>query len=306
MIPGGDGAPTVSVVLPVRNGERFIRQAVESVLSQTFSDFELIVVENGSVDGTSDILNELAAADHRVRVVESGEIGLVAALNLGLRHAAGEFLARMDADDVSLPMRFARQVDALRADPTLVAVGTRYRYVDEDGRVISARKVPLGSAALGAAFHFGNPLAHPSVMLAPRRLDQPLVYSSEYPDAEDFELWLRLWQSGTIRNIADELLEHRVHADSVTANPERGRRSSINALGRAVHWPPGVAKWVHERTFNPGQGDVGLVAFALGVLVLNVCSLVRPLSTRRAVAARSATAVGSFLRARLGRGRSRP
>ena len=129
-------APAVSVVMPVYNAARHLREAVQSVLRQTFRDFELVAVDDGSTDESPAVLREYAARDPRVRVVSRPNTGIVGALNDGLDAARGPLVARMDADDVCLPRRFERQAAFLRDNPACLVVGTRVRYTEPNGRPI--------------------------------------------------------------------------------------------------------------------------------------------------------------------------
>src|SRR5882724_9035284 len=128
--------PVISVVMPVYNAERYLRDAVASILQQTFRDFEFIAVDDGSKDRSKAILDEIASADSRLRVVSQANTGIVGALNHGLAVAKGEFVARMDADDFSQPERFAQQVAFLRDHPDCVCLGTAFNYMDARSALI--------------------------------------------------------------------------------------------------------------------------------------------------------------------------
>jgi glycosyltransferase involved in cell wall biosynthesis len=157
--------PRVSVVLPVRNEERHVTAAVESILQQSFDDFELIIVDDGSTDRTSEIVEALAADDRRVRIIRLPGRGLVEALNAGVAAATGVYVARMDADDVALRDRLARQVDELDRRPELGVLGTRVRYIDGEGNAIGEWNVPVGPQLVRWTLAFETPIAHPTVMM---------------------------------------------------------------------------------------------------------------------------------------------
>jgi glycosyltransferase involved in cell wall biosynthesis len=203
------------VVLPVRNEERFIEAAIGSILGQTFGDFELIVIDDGSSDGTSGIVSRLAATDGRIRVVRLEGNGVVEALNAGVASAKGTYVARMDADDLSLPERFSRQVAELDRRPSLGVLGTRVTYVDVDGMPVGAWDVPVGAPLVRWSLAFGTPIAHPSVMMRRSVLPDP-PYRADYPYAEDFDLWVRLSRRTFLDNLPQPLLRRRVHGDSVS------------------------------------------------------------------------------------------
>src|ERR1700761_204383 len=129
-------APLVSVLMPVFNAQRYVAAAVNSILDQTLGDFELIIVDDGSTDQSTAILRRLAGRDGRIRLISRPNTGYVVALNEALDAARGEFLARMDADDVSLPQRFEKQVQFLQENPDFVLVGTHVTTMDADGAMI--------------------------------------------------------------------------------------------------------------------------------------------------------------------------
>lgn len=278
----------VSVVMPVRNGAAHLDEAIASILGQSIASLELIVVDNGSTDETPSILAGWAARDRRVVPIMVGDIGLVAALNIGMERARAPFVARMDADDVAEPSRFERQLAHLEAHRDVAVVGTGYRYIDADGTPTGRRRTEGGPHRLRAAVWFGNPIAHPTVMFAIDRLDAPPRYAAGHPDAEDLELWLRLMRRHDLDNVTEPLLRYRRHATSVTTGaPEPGRRSAIELLAREAPWPPSLSRWIARRTYDANHADVGVMSFLAGALILNVVNICRPAAPRRALARRS-------------------
>src|SRR5687768_11090116 len=134
--------PTISVVMSVYNAGRFLRPAVDSILAQTFSDFEFIIIDDGSTDRSPDVLREYAARDGRIRLTVRPNRGLTRTLNEAIKQARGEFVARMDCDDVALPDRFEKQLAYLRADPTIVCVGGYFELIDGKGRLLTRLRPP--------------------------------------------------------------------------------------------------------------------------------------------------------------------
>jgi glycosyltransferase involved in cell wall biosynthesis len=132
----------VSVVMSVFNGERFLREAVDSILGQTYRDLELIVIDDGSADGSGEILAQRRQADARLRVFPQANMGLTRSLNRGVELSTGEYVARMDADDLSEPRRFERQVAFMDAHPDVGLLGTAYREIDGEGRVLGTKVFP--------------------------------------------------------------------------------------------------------------------------------------------------------------------
>src|SRR5271166_2377068 len=155
--------PKVSVVMSVLNGEAFLRAAVDSILGQSFDDLELIVIDNASTDGTAHVLDSYA--DHRlVRMRNDEVLTLTESLNLGLKTARGGYVARLDADDVAVSERLARQVALLESRPDVVAVASHVRYIDQNGKVIGAYNPPTDPIELYNTFAYENPFQHSSVM----------------------------------------------------------------------------------------------------------------------------------------------
>lgn len=240
--PATGPAPLISVLLPVHNGGAFLAEALDSVLSQTLGDLEVIAVENGSTDGSLSVLRDRATHDDRLRVIDAGPVGLVAALNLAIGTARGRYLARMDADDIADPRRFDHQVHYLRTHRDIAVIGTAHDYIDSSGVTVGSRRFATGPDLVAASFYFGNPIAHPTVMIDRRRTGE-LTYPSEWPDAEDLALWLAISRSGAkVDNLGELLMHYRVHQDSVTAQPDAAVGSSdIDAVVAASRWPPGHA-----------------------------------------------------------------
>ena len=207
---GGSPAPLISVLLPVRDGAAYLREALDSVLAQTLREFELVVVDDGSEDETPAIL--ASVDDSRVRVLRQERLGLVAALNRALDEARAPLLARMDADDVSLPERLERQVGYLEARErvALVVVGVE----TFGGR--STIVLPDDDAALRRRLLLRNPFAHGAVAVRAEAVARAGGYRADYGANEDYDLWRRIardWQLGAIPGV---LYRYREHAGAVT------------------------------------------------------------------------------------------
>jgi hypothetical protein len=209
----GAAAPTVSVILPVYNGEPYLAEAVESILGQTFGDFELIAIcDPSSIDNSRSLLDDVARRDSRVCVLEGPVRSLVAALNLGLSRARGDFMARMDADDVCQSNRFARQVEHLRTNPDIAVVGSAITLIDAAGKVVREIDYPLTPAEVDRfLIETGCVLAHPSVMMRRDAILSVGGYRDLFQHAEDYDLWLRLAERHSLANLPDRLLRYRHH-----------------------------------------------------------------------------------------------
>jgi glycosyltransferase involved in cell wall biosynthesis len=210
--------PAVSVVLPVYNGEPFLVEALDSILGQTFGDFELIAVcDPSSSDNSRSLLDDAARRDSRVHVLQGPIRNLAAALNLGLSRARGEFIARMDADDVSLSNRFARQVEYLREHPDIAVVGATITMIDAGGSVIREIDYPLTPVEVDRfLIEIGCALAHPATMGRRAALLSVGGYRELFQHAEDYDLWLRMAECYSLANLPDRLLRYRHHDDKVS------------------------------------------------------------------------------------------
>lgn len=215
-------APAVSVVMPVYNASAYLAEAVKSVLAQTFDDFELIAVNDGSTDRSGPILDEFSRADRRVRVIHKPNGGIVSALNEALAAAEAPLIARMDGDDVCTPQRFHRQVDYLKQNPDCVALGGRVIGIDPYGCILFRSEHKLSHAEIDAELlkGVGWAIVHPAAMFRRDALQRIGGYRPEFQWVEDLDLFLRLAEIGRLANLPDELLMYRQHTQSV--NRTRG------------------------------------------------------------------------------------
>ena len=211
--------PAISVIMSVYNGEAHLAEAVESVLSQTFRDFELVILDDGSTDRSLEIVRGYAAKDSRVRLITRENRGLIASLNQLIGEARAPLLARMDADDRCHPERLARQHAFLAAHPACGVVGSWAHRMGGDGTVWPGYvyKFPVTPAEVRAAIGYESILAHPTVMYRRDVVRQAGGYHSAFKHAEDFDLWLRMADITEISNIPEPLLTYRTHADQITS-----------------------------------------------------------------------------------------
>jgi glycosyltransferase involved in cell wall biosynthesis len=255
-------APQISVVMPVYNGEAFLGPAVESILAQTCRDFEFLIIDDGSTDGTPAILREFEARDPRVRVLCQEHGGLVAALNAGVAAARAPLIARMDADDVSTPERFALQLAYLQAHPECVVLGTAMEVVDPDGAPIYTQPSESSHETLVRNLLMLNPeakggMAHPTVMMRREAVLAVGGYRTDY-DVEDIDLWLRLAERGRLANLPEICLQYRLHPQSYchqrSAVLRRGYARLVrNFAPRLGFTPPPDAIFADEPL--PGAAD---------------------------------------------------
>ena len=224
--------PLVSVLMPIYNGAADLRKALDSVLSQTFGDFEVIAINDGSKDDSAALLN--AVDDPRVRVIHQDNMGLAATLNRGLSMARGALIARQDQDDLSHPERFARQVSFLQSNPECVLLGTAAEIWIGDERTDRAHDHPTEHALLVFDLLFNNPFVHSSVMM---RRDAVLALGGYTTDKdrqppEDYELWSRLARHGRVANLPERLVVYREVPQSMSRvgpNPFLDRLVTLSA-----------------------------------------------------------------------------
>jgi glycosyltransferase involved in cell wall biosynthesis len=202
--------PLVTVLLSVHNDAQFLPTAIESVLGQTYGDFEFLIIDDGSTDGIGDYLRSLR--DARVRLLRNlGNMGLTRSLNRGLNAAFGTFVARMDSDDIAMADRLARQVEFLEANPHVGIVGSSRHLIDETGAFVAHAAAVEDDLRIRWKCLLGNPFAHPTVMLRLDVLDaHGLRYDESFRTAQDYELWTRLLSVTRGANLREPLLRYRL------------------------------------------------------------------------------------------------
>ena len=211
----------ISVVMPAFNSSNFIAKAIESILSQTFQDFELILVDDGSTDNTLEIMTHYRQQDNRIQIIQSKHMGCSCARNLGINQSKFPWIAVMDADDIALPKRFAKQIEAANANPKVVAWGTYVHHVKLKDEVLSLHKHGL----LTEEEFYDNRkrgdvpfVIHPTSLIKKEILLRVGGYDQKFSDADDFELFDRLSDHGSILVIPEPLLLYRLHSQSVSMN----------------------------------------------------------------------------------------
>ena len=209
--------PLISVLMPVYNAQPYLAAAVESILKQSLGDFEFLILDDGSTDRSLKILRGYAAQDPRIRLTSRTNGGCVSALNLLLAQAQGELIARMDADDIALPERFAQQVAFLQQHPEVVCVGGAQDWIDEAGRILLHHPEAEQDAEIQRLALIGQtPINHPSAMIRHSALLQVGGYDEALCPAEDLDLWLRLGEIGQLANLSATVLHYRQHSRSVS------------------------------------------------------------------------------------------
>ncbi|MES2812676.1 MAG: glycosyltransferase [Bacteroidota bacterium] len=209
--------------MPVYNCESYIHESVQSILNQTFLNFELIIIDDCSTDNTIAIIKKFS--DNRIRLYEKeNNSGLIDSLNFGISIAKGEFIARMDGDDICLPERFAKQVDFLKKNSDILLVGTalkRFGVIEDEVRY------PVNHKDIAVRLCFNSPFGHPTIM-GRKWIFEKYNYNKDFEDAEDYELWTRLVFEGKLANIDEILLFYRTHKNQVSNTKSNNQK--LNAI----------------------------------------------------------------------------
>lgn len=252
-IISSDAVPKVSVLIPVYNAEKYLSAALDSVLVQTLVNFELLALDDGSVDASLDILKDYEAKDNRIRIWTREHRGLGQTRNELVSHARGRYLAAMDADDICLPARLERQAAFLDSADDYVAVGGWIEQINSAAQPIGIIRTPIHHDEIDQVHLKGHvSIPHPSAMIRTTALARVGGYRPESAPAEDLDLWLRLAEVGKIANIPHVVLRYRLHASSLSekcrdlqricarvACEEAWRRRGIEGTFEMEYWRPG-------------------------------------------------------------------
>lgn len=220
--------PRVTVLMPVYNGEKYLNEAMDSILSQTFADFEFLILNDGSTDNS--VATIQSYGDPRIRLVHNvANLGLIATLNRGIEMARGEYVARMDCDDISLPGRLAKQVAFMDRHQDMGVCGTWYVCFGAETPHIS--RLPAAADEIRISLLFNSMIAHPTACI--RRsffVSNNLLYDHDYQHAEDYDLWSRALEHCNLANIPEVLLSYRIHAAQVTQKHTAIMQNSANRV----------------------------------------------------------------------------
>ncbi len=208
-------APLVSVLMPVYNSARYLDEAIGSIAAQTFRDFELVVIDDGSTDVSTRALEKFARREDRMRLFVRGNLGVIATRNELLRAARGELVAWMDSDDVSFPQRLERQVEAFRRDPLLACLGSAAQCIDPEGNFLNVERYPSQHAEILLEQQKGGAMRFPTTMMRRELALRTGGFREPFRIGEDFDLLLRLSEIGKMANLPDTLYLYRQHVASV-------------------------------------------------------------------------------------------
>lgn len=220
--------PLVSVVMAAYNSEKYIRQAIESILHQTYRKFEFIILDDGSTDNTSTILAEYA--DPRLRIFRHDNMGPAASWNKGIDKAKGEYIARQDADDISLPTRFEKQLNFLQSRPDIAMLGTSFEVIDDVGKTMYTFNAYTHPDDLKLAIVLGNQFGHGSMMLRRLVFDRIGKYIPARSGADDYELWIRVLHELKAANLKEPLYRWRTHSMSIGRTQNAKHQETLRVL----------------------------------------------------------------------------
>jgi GT2 family glycosyltransferase len=221
-------SPAVSVLLPVRNGAAYLNATLASLAAQTFTDFEIILIDNGSTDSTPVIIREWERREPRLRSVRHSPAGLGQCLREGARLALAPLIARLDADDIAAPDRLYKQVTAMRLRPSLILLGSAVHLIDRRGTGVGEIRNPEDHSELVAALGTWCPFVQSSVIMQTEAYQRAGGYRVGLNVAEDYDLWCRMAEHGELANLAECLTSYRIHPASLTAR--RPARMALAAL----------------------------------------------------------------------------
>lgn len=222
--------PKVSILMSVFNGERYLKDAIESMLSQDFENFEFLIINDGSTDESEKIITSYT--DVRIRLINNGKnIGLVSSLNKAIGLASGEYIVRMDCDDVSLKNRLSLQVKFMDNNKNIGASGSYYNLMYNGKKAVA--DFPLDQKEIKCYMLFNSPIAHPSAIIRRSLINEKqLFYRSEFIHAEDYDLWSQISEYADLANVSDVLLNYRIHGNQITGNlnltPQK--KASLNII----------------------------------------------------------------------------
>jgi len=221
--------PEVTVLMSVYNGQNYLREAIESVLCQTWSDFEFLIIDDGSTDNSREIISSFD--DSRIILINnSSNIGLTKSLNYGLHQARGKFIARLDADDVSHPRRLEHQVSYLKSHSDVALLGTWAKVIDENGKALRNTCLPTNPFLLKWRMLFANQIVHSSVMFSPKKVGRLGGYDASFSYSQDYDLWLRVMERYQIALFPKILVYRRKHSKDISARYFGSQNSSADLI----------------------------------------------------------------------------
>jgi len=207
----------VSLILSAFNAERYLNKSIESILNQTMPHFEFIIINDGSTDNSLEIIKHYKK-DGRIKLINNKvNLGLTKSLNIGLKNSKGKYIARMDADDISMPYRLETEVNFLENNPEIALIGSYYYLIDENDKIIKEIKHPLEYEDIKWYLLFDNCFGHSTVMFRRELLNKVGYYSEKYKYAQDYEYWVRISEKYKVKNLDKFLVKIRTHPQNITS-----------------------------------------------------------------------------------------
>lgn len=210
-------APAISVVMPLYRSQKFLKEAIESVLQQTFGDFEFLILVDNATDETVNILHEYKKSDSRIKIYYNDGIGLINSLNLGFKEANGKYFVRMDSDDICLPTRLEKQYQYMEKHPEIGILGTSFEIINDSGNTTCIFQPVKNPKVIKWRLIFDNCLTHSSVIIRSSIIEKIGYYRLDAKHAEDYDLWVRASHVTNIANHPDVLMKYRIHDESVSS-----------------------------------------------------------------------------------------
>ncbi|NRB20929.1 MAG: glycosyltransferase [Rhodobacteraceae bacterium] len=230
---------SLSVVMGVHNGAKYLSEAIDSILSQSFRDFEFIIIDDGSSDATVEILGEFSRRDSRLQCISlETNLGLSHALNLGIQKASGSLIARMDCDDVSGPERFELQLAAMETTGADL-LGTFAYSLSASGAIKARKPLPVSEEAIALRLPHRNCIVHPSVMVKKTVLEDVGGYNEEFMNSQDYDLWLRLLPQARMTNLDVPLIGYRRHNDQISTRKNKAVQTQYSVCAALNHFRSG-------------------------------------------------------------------
>lgn len=217
----------ISVVMPVYNAERYLDEAIQSILTQTYKDFEFIIINDGSIDNSLKIIKKYQEQDSRIILINRENKGFVYSLNEAIYMAKGDCIARMDADDISLPNRFKEQVQILDTMNNIDVIGCNYQLIDNQSKITGEVKVPITNNDILMSLCYSVPFAHPSVMIRKSVFDS---VKYENNPTEDYLLWSKIYKNNNFYNLDKCLFQYRHHYGSSFSDTKRAKMMEAEGI----------------------------------------------------------------------------
>ena len=257
--------PTISVLMPVYNVEKYVAFAIESILSQTFEDYKLLIIDDASTDHTLDVIYQYH--DKRIEVIKNHtNLGIANSLNKGLALIDSPYVARMDGDDIAKSTRFEKQLLYMKFNSNLSIVGSHMELIDFNGNVLDKQEKNTGNTNIQMGLFFGRTsLAHPSIIIKKSELDKyHLRYDSAYQYAEDYDLYCRASQYVEFDNYPESLIKYRIHPESVSQKHKKQQitdaKVALYLHLRRLHFPIDIQEFnIHSLLSVPPQKWDGLI-----------------------------------------------